>query len=113
MSGLTTEEREQLREALISRRDETKQDIETLTEAVQPIAPDNAIGRLSRMDAISSKGVNEELLRQAKERLRLIERALQNIDHPRIGTCTRCGRHIPFGRLLIMPESTRCASCSV
>jgi len=113
MSALTDEERTQLKELLQTRIRDTQTDIASLLESVKPISPDNAIGRLSRMDAIASKGVNEELLRQARQRLRLLERALERVDTPAFGTCTRCGNDIPFGRLLIMPESTRCARCAV
>jgi RNA polymerase-binding transcription factor DksA len=28
------------------------------------------------------------------------------------GLCARCGGLIPFGRLLVMPESAECGSCS-
>ena len=35
-------------------------------EITKPIAPENAIGRISRMDAINNKSVTEAALRQAK-----------------------------------------------
>lgn len=113
MSALTEAERAQLKEVIEARIRETQSDIVTLLETVKPISPDNAIGRLSRMDAIASKGVNEELLRQAKQRLRLLELALERADTSAFGSCTRCGESIAFGRMMIMPESTRCARCAV
>lgn len=112
MDQLSAEQRETLRALLTAKIDELRTDIASLEEAVKPIAPDCAIGRLSRMEAINSKSVNEELLRSARRRLQLVERALQRADHPQFGLCTRCGRPIPFGRLEIMPESTRCAGCT-
>lgn len=112
MSALTDEERTQLKVLLQARIRETHSDIATLLEAVKPISPDNAIGRISRMDAIASKGVNEELLRQARQRLRLLERALERADTSAFGSCTLCGGKIPYGRMMIMPESTRCAQCA-
>ena len=38
-------------------------------ELSKPIAPENAIGRISRMDAINNKSVTEAALRQAMEKL--------------------------------------------
>ena len=38
-------------------------------ELAQPISPDNAIGRISRMDAINNKSITDAALRKAKERL--------------------------------------------
>ena len=113
MSALTDAERTQLKELLRERIRETQSDITDLMETVKPISPDSAIGRLSRMDAIASKEVNEELLRQARQRLRQLERALQRADTPAFGICSHCGKAIPLGRLMVMPESTRCARCIV
>ena len=43
----------------------TIQKIRRYEEMTQPIAPDNAIGRVSRMDAINNKSVIEAALRKA------------------------------------------------
>ena len=111
MSTLAPDERNALKILIEARIADLHEDIASLKEAVKPIAPDCAIGRLSRMDAINSKSVNEELLRTSQRRLQLLERALQRADSPQFGLCTRCGKPIPFGRLEIMPESIRCAGC--
>jgi DnaK suppressor protein len=111
VSPLSPDERNALKNSLGTRIAELREDIASLEEAVKPIAPDCAIGRLSRMDAINSKSVNEELLRTSRRTLQALERALQHIDTPQFGLCTRCGKPIPFGRLEIMPESTRCTHC--
>ena len=45
----------------------------------QPISPENAIGRVSRMDAINNKSVTELALRQAEkklENLRIVEKEI-------------------------------------
>lgn len=112
MHALTAEERQQLKELIERRIEDAQDDIVSLDEATQPIEPDNAIGRLSRMDAIASKGVNEELLRKTRARLAMLERALQRIDLAQFGSCAVCGEAIPLGRLMAMPESTRCAKCT-
>jgi len=39
--------------------------IKTYQELTKPVAPDVAIGRISRMDAINNKSVAESALRQA------------------------------------------------
>lgn len=39
--------------------------METLEDSCKPIAPDVAIGRISRMDAINNKSVMEASLRNA------------------------------------------------
>ncbi len=89
-----------------------KAHIQELGELTRPVAPDVAIGRVSRMDAINNKSVNEAALRQAREKLHRLEHALDSIDNPSFGVCSRCRGQIPMGRILVMPESTRCVQCS-
>jgi DnaK suppressor protein len=50
--------RKQIAEQINRQIEETRQDISSLSEQVKPIAPDNAIGRLSRMEAIGAKSIN-------------------------------------------------------
>jgi len=44
-----------------------KEDIANLIDLTKPISPDCAIGRVSRMDAINNKSINEAALRQRKK----------------------------------------------
>ena len=48
-------------------------------ELAQPISPDNAIGRVSRMDAINNKSIVDAALRKASERLSGLERNLDKL----------------------------------
>ncbi len=50
--------------------------IQRYEEMTKPVAPDNAIGRVSRMDAINNKSVMEAALRKAKQRLSGLQRHL-------------------------------------
>lgn len=87
-------------------------DIVMLEEDTRPIAPENAIGRVSRMDAINNKSVAEESLRQAKARQTALLEAKENITSPDFGRCIACKAVIPFERLMFRPESKRCMQCA-
>lgn len=89
-----------------------KADIERLEALTQPIPPDDAIGRISRMEAIHEKSINEATLDAAKTRLIQLELALGKIDDPDFGLCVECGEPIAPGRIMLMPESTRCVKCA-
>jgi DnaK suppressor protein len=89
-----------------------KEDILTYEELTKPVAPDNAIGRLTRMEAINSKSINEEALRKARATLSKLERALKLVDDPDFGLCGACEEPIPFARLMIMPETELCVQCA-
>ncbi len=78
----------------------------------QPISPDDAIGRVSRMDAINNKSVLDAALRKAKIKLEKLLLAQKEINNKNFGLCVRCSCEIPIERLIIIPESKKCVSCS-
>jgi len=90
----------------------TRESIETYKELTKPISPENAIGRISRMDAINNKSVNEAALRKAKIKLKNLELALKRIHEPEFGLCARCKNPIPIGRILLVPQSRFCVNCA-
>ncbi len=90
----------------------TEEKIESYREMLQPIGPDNAIGRVSRMDAIVNSGVVEAALREAEQKLSQLKTMLGKVGDPNFGVCQRCGNPIPYRRLLIMPQSPYCMGCA-
>tara|TARA_B100000287_G_C20312741_1_gene654530 strand:- start:32 stop:364 length:333 start_codon:yes stop_codon:yes gene_type:complete len=90
----------------------TKKKIDEYTLLCKPIAPENAIGRISRMDAINNKSVTEAVLRDAKIKLKQLNHIKSKINLPDFGKCFKCKQQIPLGRLLIRPESIHCVKCA-
>lgn len=90
----------------------TEKQISEYKEKTKPIAPDNAIGRISRMDAIINKNVMESSLRKAEDRLNKLRYALSTAGTPDFGICVECGTAIPLSRILIIPESRYCVNCA-
>lgn len=76
------------------------------------IEVNNAIGRLTRMEAIQAQAMSDEGRRRQAARLPRIEAALGRITDASYGVCTRCGKEIPRGRLEIMPEASMCVECA-
>ncbi|MEN8125144.1 MAG: TraR/DksA C4-type zinc finger protein [Bacteroidota bacterium] len=97
---------------IVQEIEKTRESISELRELTAPIAPDCAIGRVSRMDAINNKTINEAALRKAENKLKGLEIALQNIDDSDFGKCARCHNEIPLGRILLMPHSRFCVHCA-
>ena len=91
---------------------DTKEKVAALRILTKPISPDNAVGRLSRMEAIGTKAINETALRNAIQKLGRLQHALTRIDEPDFGSCYECGEPIPIGRILLMPEATLCVGCA-
>jgi len=86
--------------------------IKNLKELTGAIAPDDAIGRVSRMDAINNKSVNEAALRQSELKLKKLKDALGQINDADFGLCLICKAPIQAGRIILMPESRKCIKCA-
>lgn len=87
-------------------------EIPALRQLAKPVPPDNAIGRLTRMEAINNKSISEANLSSAKARLDRLQRALKNSDNPDFGICINCDEPIPFKRLMVQPDSSLCVRCA-
>lgn len=90
----------------------TEKSIIDYKEITKPIAPDDAIGRISRMDAINNKSVTEAALRKAEEKLKKLKYVQSQIGKEGFGTCAKCNIPIPIGRILLMPQSSYCVRCA-
>lgn len=109
---MTDPERDQMMQLITAKIEELKRSISDMAESTRPVAPDNAIGRLSRMDAMSGRMVSEAALQAMKTRLSTLEYLLGRIHKPDFGMCSVCGDPIAFKRLMVMPESSRCIHCA-
>jgi len=109
---MTAQEKHDVKEYLLKSRKKLLTRVEELKELTQPIEPDCAIGRVSRMDAINNKSVNEAALRTAEDKLKNINIALERIEDEKFGICISCGKPIPIQRLVVMPESSKCVRCA-
>ena len=109
---MNTEERNKIHTTLLLEKEKSEAKIADLKELTKPISPENAIGRVSRMDAINNKSINEAALRTSESKLRNINLALERINEDDFGKCNACGTEIPIGRLLIMPGSSKCVRCA-
>ncbi len=106
------EQKEKLESHIRDKIETLKKNIESYKQLTKPVAPDNAIGRLTRMEAIADKSMNEAALRRARETLSKLERTLKAIDSPDLGLCGHCEEPIPFARLMVMPETEVCVECA-
>jgi len=106
------EEKGELETHIRNKMEALRKDILSYRELTNPIPPDSAIGRLTRMEAIASKSINEAALHNAESTLSKLERALSTIDAPDFGLCKECEEPIPFKRLMIMPETDLCVECA-
>ncbi len=108
---MTIDEKKKVKLKIAQEIESLTASISSLEEMSKPVAPDVSIGRLTRMEALSSQGISEANLRSSRSRLSMLQSALKRIDDPEFGICIECEEPIPTGRLLIMPESRKCVHC--
>ena len=78
----------------------------------RPVSPDNAIGRVSRMDAINNNSVVMAALNKAKEKLKKLKSMKASVNRKGFGKCAKCKKEIPLERLFLVPESSFCIKCA-
>ena len=105
-------QKEQIKIRLEEEIIKTSLSIEKYKELTKPIAPENAIGRVSRMDAINNKSVNQAALTNSEIKLNNLKVALTKIDDEDFGICVKCNNPIPLGRILLMPHAITCVNCA-
>lgn len=109
---MNPEDQKELKRKIVEEMEAQDYLIENLTETSKPVPPDNAIGRLTRMEAINSRSISEASLNTAKVKLSKLQAALGKLDDPDFGICTRCEKPIPHGRIMLMPENELCVPCA-
>jgi len=75
------------------------------------VAPDNAIGRLSRLDSMQMQEMALDAQRRRDARIRQLREALERMDAGTFGTCAGCHQPIDYERLAAYPETTVCGAC--
>jgi DnaK suppressor protein len=108
---------------LATLREELRQDrahqVEFLEEHGADLYGDDVadlqVGNDGFADAAQATEERSELLGQieaSRDRLQLIDRALERIGEGTYGVCSSCGDEIPGARLEVRPLSVRCVACA-
>jgi DnaK suppressor protein len=80
-------------------------------ESTQPVAPDRAIGRLTRVGAMQAQQMSLAGRLRQQQRLLRIGHALELVKQGTYGSCTRCGEDIERARLDAIPDTFVCMPC--
>jgi DnaK suppressor protein len=109
---LTAAQLADVREELRRAAQRLERSLEISTRAARPVKLDQtSVGRLSRIDALQNQHLTQELKERESARYAQILEALRRLDGGTYGLCAGCARPIPFERLLVFPETLRCAGC--
>lgn len=81
---MNQQERIQVKNYLLKEKKKLEERLTELKELTKPIAPDCAIGRVSRMDAINNRSINEAAFQKSKDKQKKIDRFLVPNNWPNI-----------------------------
>jgi len=109
---MTDKEKRTFKERINVLLEKHEEEMRQLMDEHKPIGPENAIGRISRMDAIHNKSITDAAIRSKKVKIAHLKMALSKVDSPDFGVCSRCKREIKMARLIYMPESSLCIRCA-
>lgn len=86
---------------------------EATGESRAPVSLDQqSVGRHSRMDAMQGQAMAQAAERRRKQRVSVIQAALQRIAEGEYGFCLECGDEIAEGRLEADPAAAKCVTCA-
>ncbi|MEB2780544.1 TraR/DksA C4-type zinc finger protein [Algoriphagus sp. C2-6-M1] len=103
---------QEIRTKILEKILEINEDMNILKEHTAPQALDSAIGRISRMDFINNRSINDAQIKKNEAKLRGLNNWLSKLGTAEFGKCIRCGQEININRLLFMPESNHCIKCA-
>ncbi len=87
-------------------------EVQRSSDDTAAVAPDNAIGRISRMDSIVSQEVAKAAVAQKQQRIIDLHAARMRLEEGSFGMCVVCLEDIEKERLDAAPEATRCLACA-
>ena len=111
MDELTEQQTDELQQRLDALRAELKAMLQATREGTRPVALDEPIGRLTRMDAMQQQSMSKATRQQTDLRLRQVEQSLRLVVRGEYGLCRRCEDPIGYARLSARPESPYCLDC--
>lgn len=76
------------------------------------VPPKMEMNRLSRLEAINQRQLQEAALRQAVNRLPHLQQLLSTFSLLGEVRCIRCEIAIPLRRLLLLPQTRLCVPCA-
>lgn len=105
------EEKETIRKHIEKEVSRLQKSVVTLTELAESDVKSDTNNWFSSKESNASGEINDMALIKARQRLIVLNEALQRIDNPDFGICVKCNKPIAIQRLIAVPTAIRCISC--
>lgn len=108
-----SQDNESIRARLLEQRAALEAESAAAADHRAPVTLDqNAVGRLSRMDAMQVQAMALATERRRADALRRIDQALARLEASTYGECVICGEEIAPRRLALDPAVPTCLDCA-
>ena len=97
---------------LVELKDITNISLKTVKDRAPVELDQQAVGRLSRMDAMQQQSMDTAKQSRRIERINLINAALRRLEEDDYGYCLNCDQPISDGRLKLDPTFSLCIACA-
>jgi DnaK suppressor protein len=112
MEDLSPEQLAELKVDLLDLQTSLRETLAVSVDAARPVQLDQqAMGRVSRIDAIQQQKMVQANRQRAQLRLNRIQAALRAMEEDEYGLCRLCDEPIMYGRLKARPEAAICLDC--
>ena len=108
---MTPSDKKQLRSKITEDLEAAQAQVSSLNSQIKPVEPSEAIGRLTRLEAINDQRRLEASLADTHRQITLLQIAEARLDDEDFGQCAECDQPIPIGRLMLLPHSQMCVRC--
>tara|TARA_R110002012_G_scaffold70852_3_gene182224 strand:+ start:1670 stop:2017 length:348 start_codon:yes stop_codon:yes gene_type:complete len=110
---MNNNQKKELKLLLKNRITTIEKEVDQLTTSCKPVHLDQqAVGRVSRIDAIQSQQMALNHKARLERQVNSLKQALIRIEKdPHYGLCEECGEVIAHERLFFAPNSTLCMAC--
>ena len=110
---LNTGQVDELTRSLQARRRQLESSLNAVEPSTRPVELDQqAIGRVSRIDAIAQQQMDSARKQLVEEDLRAVIVAQSRIESGDYGYCIDCDEPIAYQRLVVTPETLLCLACA-
>lgn len=108
---MNKKQREHLRERLLAIRREILGDVELNIRQSKEVGDDGTKDIADMAAGTYERMILMDLGEKERERLRLVDRALEKMKGDDYGQCEECGEEIPPKRLEVVPFARYCVAC--
>ena len=108
---MTDTQKQSLKKSIQTELIALEKKLQTLQRELKPLRKSCAYDDAEYSSLCDNYNIRYKEAENLQKRISSLQKALTMIDEEEYGICEECGEEIPFARLELVPESSRCVRC--